>query len=58
MDPEIKKALANIRRRQAEINRKYGRVEDEGPIFGKRRDRLRLQEEALEDLEDQIDEAL
>jgi hypothetical protein len=36
MDPEIKKALANIRRRQREIEKKYGRSEDDGPVFDRR----------------------
>ena len=55
MDPEIKKALANIRRRQTEINRKFGKQTDDGPLFDRSRrarsDRASL-EDNLEDLED------
>lgn len=37
MDPKIKEALANIRRRQAEITRKYGKQTDDGPLFDRSR---------------------
>ena len=53
MDPEIKKALANIKRRQAEIDRKYGKTEDDGPLFGRRHERKHRQErETIEELFD------
>lgn len=47
MDPEIKKALANIKRRKAEIYRKHGGSEDSGPVYGRSRSdyRRRLAEE-------------
>lgn len=55
MDPEIKRALANIRRRQAEINRRYGRDEDEGPLFDRSR-RARQERAALNDAELDLEE--
>jgi hypothetical protein len=58
VDPEIKKALANIRRRQAEIDRKFGRTEDDGPLFGKRYERKHRREgDVIEELfDDTFDE--
>lgn len=56
MDPEIKKALANIKRRQREIERKYGKQEDEGPLFGRRhgeRKHARIELDTLEELFDE-----
>lgn len=55
MDPEVKRALANIRRRRAEIERTFGKTEDEGPLFDRSRrsrsERATLDAE-LEELED------
>lgn len=55
MDPEIKRALANIRRRRSEIEKKFGKQEDDGPVFDKARarrrtaTRLQLEEEEFDE---------
>jgi hypothetical protein len=58
VDPEIKKALANMKRRQAEIDRKFGKQTDDGPIFGRRHERKNRQErDHIEELfDDEYDE--
>lgn len=62
MDPEIKKALANIRRRQSEIDRKFGKTEDDGPLFDRgkraRQERSRLDEEVDVDLMEDLDDGM
>jgi hypothetical protein len=55
VDPEIRKALANIRRRQAEIDRTYGKTEDDGPLFGRRFERKHKREaDTIEELFDDV----
>lgn len=58
MDPEIRKALANIKRRQREIDRRYGTSEDEGPLFGRRGGRRqRIETDRIAELfDDEYDE--
>lgn len=60
MDPEIRKALANLKRRQAEINRKYGTTEDSGPLYDRSRrakqERDRLDDDMLDEVTDDTDE--
>jgi hypothetical protein len=54
VDPEIRKALANIKRRQAEIDKRYGKSEDEGPLFGRRHGerKQRIERDVIEELFD------
>jgi hypothetical protein len=53
MDPEVRKALYNLKRRQAKIDKEYGKTEDDGPLFGRRFERKnRREEEAMEELFD------
>jgi len=37
MNQEVKRAIANIRRRQTEINRKFGKQDDDGPLYDRSR---------------------
>lgn len=52
MDPEIKKALANIKRRQAEINKLQSEETDSGPVFDKTERRRRVQAHEILDEEE------
>jgi hypothetical protein len=55
MDSEIKKSLASIKRRQAEIDRQFGRTEDDGPLFGRRHERRHKRErDTIEELFDDV----
>ena len=61
LDPEIKRALANIRRRRAEIERQFGKEEDDGPLYDRsrraRQERAALDDELdLDDLENDLDD--
>lgn len=53
MDPEIARAIANMKRRQAEIDRKFGKQSDDAPLFGRRYERKQRREQnAIEELFD------
>lgn len=56
MDPEIKKALANLRRRRAAIEKKHGKIEDDGPVFDRSRRARRTSTQLSE--EEEFDEEL